>query len=102
MARAGLGEGVAGASRLGAESVEMGTAGPWGRALRTRGTGNVSGIISMVTPPSPPHLPAPIAPLPQCGVETGNSATPMHIIHLTITGTICTRHPGPGTYNGLI
>lgn len=70
---------------------------------------NVSGIISMVTPPSPPppgsYRPAPtvrggdgkatqLHPCPPCSHSAGwrweiDSATPMRIIHLTITGTIC-------------
>lgn len=65
-----------GAPRLGAESVETGTAGPWGRALETCGT-ECLGIISMVTPLHP-HLPGSYRLLPQCGGD-GNQPHPCNI-----------------------
>lgn len=75
--------------RLGAESVEMGTAGPWGRALRTRGTECLWYHKHGDTPFTPTSRLLPPRSHSAGWRWESDSATPMRIIHLTITGTIC-------------
>ena len=74
---------------LGAERVEMGTPGPWGRALRACWTECLWHHKHGDTPYTPTSQLLPPRSHSGGWRRESDSATPVHIIHLTTTGTIC-------------